>query len=606
METMPSGVSRQDWGYFALRWLVLIAALLVIYMQRTTSAAADLGIVFIIGALVNAAFALFALFPAWQRAIPGVIILGDWVTVGLVVNMSGTTDPLALVVAVGGLLLIGGLRLGMPWGPVHGISVLVVALLVIAAPIGFSQIETVLNTFSLPILVIAALGLVGNIWGYTLEHHVKAQAQQIEEIKTLKELEVSDMRERTRGIYEMAATLSSTLSFDKVLDAGLEAGRLALRNVSVKRLTSAVLLFNPDGNLHVATSRGLSRTDESREVPGRSGLIGTALRECVPTLGKDARKDPELQYFVGFQAMRSVLVIPMRAGYDNYGVLVYGSETPQAFTDEHMDFLSAIGTQATVALQNAVLYRNLLDEKERIVDVEEDARKKLARDLHDGPTQNISAIAMRMSYIYKLLERRPEEVPLELKKVEELARKTTKEIRDMLFTLRPLVLESQGLMAALDQLAQKTRETHGQDVAVYVGQDVERVLDGHQQGVIFYIIEEAVGNARKHAEAELISVRVARQDDIVVVEIADNGVGFDTGAVDANYDQRGSLGMVNMRERAELLEASLRIDSAEGRGTKITIAVPLKGGRDSSSTRTQKIVAPSSGRMTLTPGKPVK
>lgn len=606
METMPSGVSRQDWGYFALRWLVLIAALIVIYMQRTTDTAADLGIVFIIGAFVNAAFALFALFPAWQGAIPGVIILGDWVTVGLVVNLSGTTDPLALVVAIGGLLLIGGLRLGMPWGPVHGISVFIVGLLVLAAPIGFSQMATIVNTFSLPLLVIAALGLVGNIWGYTLEHHVKAQAQQIEEIKALKELEVTDMRDRTRGIYEMAATLSSTLSFDKVLDAGLEAGRLALRSTSVKRLTSAVLLFSEDGHLHVATSRGLSRADESREVPGRAGIIGNALRECVPMLGKDARKDPELQYFVGFQGMRSVLVIPMRAGYDNYGVLIYGSEASDAFTDEHTDFLSAIGTQATVALQNAVLYRNLLDEKERIVDVEEDARKKLARDLHDGPTQNISAIAMRMSYIYRLLERRPEEVPIELKKVEELARKTTKEIRDMLFTLRPLVLESQGLTAALDQLAQKTRETHGQNVAAYVGADVERVLDGHQQGVIFYIVEEAVGNARKHAEAELISVRVARQDDVVLVEISDNGVGFDTGAVDANYDQRGSLGMVNMRERAELLDATLRIDSAEGKGTKITIVVPLKpGGREASSPRNQKIVAPS-GRLSLTPGKPVK
>jgi signal transduction histidine kinase len=76
--------------------------------------------------------------------------------------------------------------------------------------------------------------------------------------------------------------------------------------------------------------------------------------------------------------------------------------------------------------------------------VEEDARKKLARDLHDGPTQTISAIAMRMSYVYRLLERDPEQVPAELKKVEELARNTTKEIRNLLFGLRPLVLESQG------------------------------------------------------------------------------------------------------------------------------------------------------------------
>jgi signal transduction histidine kinase len=192
---------------------------------------------------------------------------------------------------------------------------------------------------------------------------------------------------------------------------------------------------------------------------------------------------------------------------------------------------------------------------------------------------------MRMSYIYRLMERRPEEVPAELKKVEELARKTTREIRDMLFTLRPLVLESQGLEAALQQLCQKTLETHGQHVAARVGPGVEIVLDNHQQGVIFYIVEEAVGNARKHAEAELISIEVQRKSDMVMVEISDNGVGFDADAVNANYDQRGSLGMVNMRERTALLDGTLRIDSGEGRGTTITVVLPIKNMDDDDPSR---------------------
>ena len=78
-------------------------------------------------------------------------------------------------------------------------------------------------------------------------------------------------------------------------------------------------------------------------------------------------------------------------------------------------------------LQNAVLYHNLIEEKERIVDVDEEARKKLARDLHDGPTQSVAAIAMRMSYIGKLYKKSPEQVPDEIKKVEDLARRTTSE-----------------------------------------------------------------------------------------------------------------------------------------------------------------------------------
>ena len=204
-----------------------------------------------------------------------------------------------------------------------------------------------------------------------------------------------------------------------------------------------------------------------------------------------------------------------------------------------------------------------------------------------------------MSYIYRLLERKPDDVPEELKKVEELARKTTKEIRHMLFTLRPLVLESQGLKAALDQLADKVMETHGQAVAVNVNSSVEAILDSHQQGVIFYIIEEAVGNARKHAEAQLISVNVSVRQEAVVVEISDNGVGFDTGAVDANYDQRGSLGMVNMRERTELLDGVLHIESAEGKGTRITVMVPVRAAMDSTEMRRQRVNNRMPGRVAL-------
>jgi len=90
-----------------------------------------------------------------------------------------------------------------------------------------------------------------------------------------------------------------------------------------------------------------------------------------------------------------------------------------------------------------------------MIEVQEEARKKLARDLHDGPTQSVSAIAMRLNLIRMMLTRAPEKVEDELIRAEDLARRTTKEIRHMLFTLRPLVLESQGLHAALEAMAEK-------------------------------------------------------------------------------------------------------------------------------------------------------
>jgi signal transduction histidine kinase len=97
----------------------------------------------------------------------------------------------------------------------------------------------------------------------------------------------------------------------------------------------------------------------------------------------------------------------------------------------------------------------------------------------------------------------------------------------------------------------------------------------NHQGVLFYIIEEAVNNARKHAQAEHIWVRLKSNSDVLVVEVQDDGVGFNVGAVDSNYSRRGSLGMVNMRERAEMINGLIKIDSAESRGTRIFVYIPL-------------------------------
>ena len=146
----------------------------------------------------------------------------------------------------------------------------------------------------------------------------------------------------------------------------------------------------------------------------------------------------------------------------------------------------------------------------------------------------------------------------------------------MLFTLRPLVLESEGLDAALRAMAEKMHETYDQNVLVEVDHKVVEALESSRQTVMFYIAEEAVNNARKHAQAAHIWVRIRQlQPDVAVLEIQDDGVGFNVGSVDTNYERRGSLGMVNMRERTELVSGILRITSAEGKGTTIQVQIPL-------------------------------
>jgi signal transduction histidine kinase len=113
-------------------------------------------------------------------------------------------------------------------------------------------------------------------------------------------------------------------------------------------------------------------------------------------------------------------------------------------------------------------------------------------------------------------------------------------------------------------------------VVLDVDNTIETELEVGKQGVIFAIVEEAVNNARKYAHADHIWVRFKTiHQDIAVLEIQDDGVGFDIGAVDANYETRGSLGLTNMRERTELVNGLINIESSEGGGTLVQVVVPL-------------------------------
>jgi signal transduction histidine kinase len=265
--------------------------------------------------------------------------------------------------------------------------------------------------------------------------------------------------------------------------------------------------------------------------------------------------------------------------------MVIGLDMAVQFNADHFDLFNSVADQAVIALQNAQLYQNLQAEKQRIIEADEEARKELARDLHDGPTQSIAAIAMRVNFVRSLINKNPEQALGELEKVEELAKQTSREIRGMLFTLRPLVLETQGLGAAVETVMKRIRETENLSLRL-VGSEHGDLLNEQAQGVVFSIVEEALGNARKHSKAHTIEVRFWQEDNLFVARVRDDGSGFDTRDVNRDYSLRGSLGMVNMQERAERINGSLRVESAPGQGTMVTLVVPLdKHGRLSTNKR---------------------
>jgi signal transduction histidine kinase len=350
---------------------------------------------------------------------------------------------------------------------------------------------------------------------------------------------------------------------------------LADPNNPADHVVSAVYLFHED-DLVVGSARRYTRPDMRIALPGNTGLIGRTLHNGIAQAATAISQDPELSRIIALRACNAAYCFPLRGGIDIFGVLLFAHPDQGYFTPDRCEILEIIGKQAMIAIQNARLYQDLELEKERMMEIQEEARKKLARDLHDGPTQSVAAIAMRINFARRLMERNRQATVDELYKIENLARQTTKEIRHMLFTLRPLILESQGLTAALESMAEKIGETYGQNVIVEANPDIIEELEMGKQAVVFYIAEEAVNNARKHAQAANIWIRIkATRDEVAVLEIEDDGVGFNVGEVDATYERRGSLGMVNMRERAELINGVLSISSTEGKGTLIKVWVPL-------------------------------
>ena len=392
--------------------------------------------------------------------------------------------------------------------------------------------------------------------------------------------ELQAAQNRARALQAMVSTLRATLSFERVVDAALDVCGLVLEesNIPARTLVGAVFLYERDALVPLVT-RSFATRDLQKTVAGTDGIIGQALKQAEAAVSYNPAEDPELGSLYTFRNCHTAVCIPLRIGFQIFGALIIGTEAPIKFTPGQMGLFNSVADHTVIALQTAQLYQELRAEKERLVAADEAARKELARDLHDGPTQTVAAIAMRVNFIRSLIKRDPEQAIAELEKVEALARDTSRNIRGMLFTLRPLVLETEGLAAALENVMNRHQEMSGITMSLS-GSEHGTMLDDRAQGVVFAIIEEALGNARKYSQASQVRVRFWQESGLFVAQVQDDGVGFDVQRVNMNYNTRGSLGMVNMRERAERIDGSIRIESQPGQGTKVTLVVPLdKHGR---------------------------
>jgi len=576
-----------DWLISNLRWLLLVGVALVIFLdvfvrysnlREVTSLIPQIAIL-ALAVLYNIAVIFLLSYESPSQVLPIVTLIVDTLlTIGLIVSSGGLSSPLLFFALFP--ILTAALRFSQTTSLLIALGVIVSfggAVYLISPPTTWTDL--------IPFAVFALVLLVASVISSFVSEEVKkivARRRQEAREKADENREDDAARKHSRLTFELASTLSATLNYNKVLKAALEVAEKGMRELGQEDASqiAAVLLFT-HSDLRVASSGHLSPRDRGVSFQGNEGAIGEALRSAEPVVVDDPVEDDALGRLISMRSCEQAIVVPLRAGFENFGVVIFGSSKPGLYNTDLENLLVAICNQAIVALQNAQLYQDLRQEKERIVAVEEDARKKLARNLHDGPTQSIASIAMQVNFVRKLIEKEgnTDQVSEELEKVENLARRTTKQIRHMLFTLRPLILETQGLQAALEQYINKLDETNGMTISLDVDPRAAEALNKQAEGKVFYIIEEAISNARKHSQADNIWVSLKLQNDAAfVAEVEDDGTGFDVDAIQMTYDRRGSLGLVNMHDRAEMTDGALSISSAPGKGTRVRLTIPLGGG----------------------------
>lgn len=563
-----------DWFAASMRWIVLVSLIISFSLRGQLEAVPFAPLALML--LWNIAMSILAGMSIRIKRYHRQVVLGMDLLLAAIFfwAQGGLSGPADWVSAMP--IFTGAVYFEM-WGAISASVIFAILQYIISSNLFVSPLLDVNDLSQIAFTLL--IGLVSGLSGRFLMRRLRTERQtRVDADERRRRME----SERLRAIYELTSTLTATLSYKRVLDSALDLGYTALNpnpdpeEPSVEEyLVSAVLLFRGD-ELKIGSARRFTNSDMRVQLYGNDGILKRALDEGEAVLTTDVGYDPELGRIVALRSCTSAYCFPLRSGFNVYGAMLFAHPDPNYFNKERCGLLNIIGRQSVIAVQNARLYQDLVEEKERMVEVQEEARKKLARDLHDGPTQSVAAMAMRINLARRMLARDVNEATTELVKIEELAHRTTKEIRHMLFTLRPLILESQGLTAALQAMAEKMRETFSQNVIINVDESLMENLEMGKQGVIFYIIEEAANNARKHANAVHIWVRLRPfESGIALLEIEDDGLGFDVEAVHKSYDKRGSLGMVNLRERSELVNGLLNIDSAPGKGTRIQVYIPL-------------------------------
>lgn len=299
-------------------------------------------------------------------------------------------------------------------------------------------------------------------------------------------------------------------------------------------------------------------------IPRGLGLLGLIIRENRAFRIPDIATDPRRHGFPpNHPAMHAFLGVPVTVRGRSVGNLYLTNKRgEQEFSADDQRLVEMFALHAGIAIENARLHEQV----QRLAVIEE--RERIGRDLHDGIIQSIYAVTLSLEDVAQLFEEAPDEAARLVEIAIDSLQRTTREIRDFVFALRPGLLEDDSLAGALGRLAADLRRTANLHVEVTAAQLIALPLATAWE--LLAIAREALSNVARHADAGRAAVMLSVREGEVRLEIADDGRGFDPGEARAGTHQ----GLSNMHDRAAGLGGRLELVSAPGAGTRIIAAIP--------------------------------
>ncbi len=320
-----------------------------------------------------------------------------------------------------------------------------------------------------------------------------------------------------------------------------------------------------EGGFEQFITSGISDDQIARigPLPRTHGMLGAMLADTRPYITDNIQRDPRFEGWPrAHPDMRSFLGVPMVSKGEVIGALYLTEKRgAQNFTDEDRRLIEMLAAHAAVSIENARLY-----ERNRELSVIEE-RNRLARDLHDSVTQTLFSVALTAEAAATLVDRDASAAKAQLDELKAMTQDAVKEMRSLVFELRPAELESDGLVATLRKHIDVLARVRPMEIELQVHGERRLPLDTERD--VLRITQEALNNALKHADASHVSVTLDMTSGVALM-VRDDGAGFDPA--DPRIRSK-RLGLTSMQERAEALGGRLEIASSPGSGTTVRLEI---------------------------------